>query len=69
MSETPLAVKSLVSVLRLVMKSLILEGKVCSVFCVEHRKKEPVAVGRLHGHTRCQGTPSISGFSGKATHW
>lgn len=74
-----------VSVLRLVIKSLISEAKVCLVFCRERRKKEPAAAGRLHGCSRCpgtlrgrgnpggKGTPQglllVPGFSGKAAAW
>lgn len=54
--RAPLALKSLVLVLRLAIKSLILEAKVCFVFSGEHRKKEPAATGRLHGRSRCLGT-------------
>lgn len=54
--RAPLALKSLVSVPRLAIKSLISEATVCFVFSGEHRKKEPAAAGRLHCRSRCLGT-------------
>lgn len=42
-AKAPLAIKSLLSVLRLVIKSYILEAKVCFLFYGECRKKDPAA--------------------------
>lgn len=62
--RAPLAMKSLVSMPRVAIKSLILEAKVCFVSHGEHRKSKPVAAGRRHGRSRCLRT-----LPGRRTPW